>query len=51
MIPIDIFNNLVKTKNQTLLIVTQDSDFANKTQLTIEMVDGKIINKTIPSNS
>lgn len=47
----DIFNNLVKTKNQTLLIVTHDTDFANRTQRIIEMADGKIIAETIPSNS
>jgi lipoprotein-releasing system ATP-binding protein len=47
----DIFNNLVKTKNQTLLIVTHDPDFANRTQRIIEMADGKIIGETIPSSS
>lgn len=47
----EIFNNLVKTKNQTLLIVTHDTDFANRTQRIIEMADGKIIGETIPSNS
>ena len=40
----DIFNNLVKTKNQALLIVTHDNDFASRTHRTIEMADGKIIN-------
>ena len=39
----DIFNSLVKEKNQALLIVTHDPDFANKTHRTIEMADGKII--------
>jgi lipoprotein-releasing system ATP-binding protein len=47
----DIFNNLVKTQNQTLLIVTHDIDFANRTQRIIEMADGKIIGEIIPSNS
>jgi lipoprotein-releasing system ATP-binding protein len=39
----DIFNNLVKEKNQALLIVTHDPDFAVRTHRTIEMADGKII--------
>jgi lipoprotein-releasing system ATP-binding protein len=39
----DIFNNLVKERNQALLIVTHDTDFAARTQRTIEMADGKII--------
>ena len=39
----DIFNNLVKEKNQALLIVTHDPDFAARTHRTIEMADGKII--------
>lgn len=39
----DIFNNLVKERNQALLIVTHDPDFAAKTHRTIEMADGKII--------
>ncbi len=39
----DIFNNLVKERNQALLIVTHDSDFASRTHRTIEMADGKII--------
>ena len=39
----DIFNNLVKERNQALLIVTHDSDFAARTHRTIEMADGKII--------
>jgi len=39
----DIFNNLVKERNQALLIVTHDPDFAARTQRTIEMADGKII--------
>ncbi|MFN8116378.1 MAG: ABC transporter ATP-binding protein [Bacteroidia bacterium] len=39
----DIFNALVKERNQALLIVTHDPDFANRTHRTIEMADGKII--------
>lgn len=40
----DIFDNLVKERNQALLIVTHDPEFAEKTHRTIEMADGKIIN-------
>jgi lipoprotein-releasing system ATP-binding protein len=39
----DIFNNLVKERNQALLIVTHDPDFAARTHRTIEMTDGRII--------
>lgn len=39
----EIFNNLVKERNQALLIVTHDPEFAAKTHRTIEMADGKII--------
>ncbi len=39
----DIFNNLVKERNQALLIVTHDPDFAARTHRTIEMADGRII--------
>jgi len=39
----EIFNNLVKERNQALLIVTHDPDFADRTHRTIEMADGKII--------
>jgi lipoprotein-releasing system ATP-binding protein len=47
----DIFNNLVKTKKQTLLIVTHDTDFAKRTHRTIVMADGKIINESTSSNT
>ena len=40
----EIFNNLVKERNQALLIVTHDPDFASRTHRIIEMADGKIIN-------
>jgi len=40
----DIFDNLVKERNQALLIVTHDPDFAERTHRTIEMADGKIVN-------
>jgi len=39
----DIFNQLTIEHNQTLLIVTHDTDFAQKTNRTITMSDGKII--------
>jgi lipoprotein-releasing system ATP-binding protein len=39
----DIFKELAEVYNQTLLIVTHDSDFANRTQRIIEMEDGKIL--------
>jgi lipoprotein-releasing system ATP-binding protein len=39
----DIFNKLTLEKQQTLLIVTHDTDFAKRTNRTITMEDGKII--------
>lgn len=39
----DIFKELAEVYNQTLLIVTHDSDFANRTHRIIEMEDGKIL--------
>ncbi len=39
----DIFNKLTIEKNQTMLIVTHDNDFASRTHKTITMEDGKII--------
>lgn len=39
----DIFRELTKQFNQTLLIVTHDNEFAGKTNRIIEMEDGKII--------
>jgi len=39
----DIFNELTKEHNQTLLIVTHDPDFANRTHRIVTMEDGKII--------
>ena len=39
----DIFNKLTEENKQTLLIVTHDTDFAQRTQRTITMEDGKII--------
>ena len=39
----DIFSNLAQEHNQTLLIVTHDTDFAHRTNRIITMEDGKII--------
>lgn len=39
----DIFNKLTKEQNQTLLIVTHDNDFANRTNRIITMEDGRIV--------
>jgi lipoprotein-releasing system ATP-binding protein len=39
----DIFRDLTKDQKQTLLIVTHDQDFANKTDRIIEMRDGVIV--------
>ena len=39
----DIFNTLTPEQNQTLLIVTHDTDFAQRTHRTIVMEDGRII--------
>jgi lipoprotein-releasing system ATP-binding protein len=40
----DIFKELSSEFNQTLLIVTHDNDFANRTNRIIEMEDGRILN-------
>jgi lipoprotein-releasing system ATP-binding protein len=39
----DIFEQLTKEFNQTLLVVTHDNEFAKKTKRVIEMEDGRII--------
>ena len=39
----DIFNKLTQEHNQTLLMVTHDTDFAQKTNRIITMEEGKII--------
>lgn len=39
----DIFKELTQVHNQTLLVVTHDTDFASKTNRIITMEDGKII--------
>jgi lipoprotein-releasing system ATP-binding protein len=40
----EIFQQLASEKNQTMLIVTHDDDFAQRTDRIIEMEDGRIIN-------
>ncbi len=39
----EVFKELAEVYNQSLLIVTHDNDFANRTHRIIEMEDGKII--------
>ncbi len=39
----DTFNQLTKEYNQTLLIVTHDPDFANRTHRIVTMEDGRIL--------
>lgn len=39
----DIFKQLTQEKKQTLLIVTHDNDFAERSDRTITMQDGRII--------
>jgi lipoprotein-releasing system ATP-binding protein len=39
----DIFKRLAVEFNQTILIVTHDTDFANKTDRIITMEDGRIL--------
>jgi ABC-type enterochelin transport system ATPase subunit len=46
----DIFKRLAEEFNQTLLIVTHDQSFASRTHRIIEMEDGRIILKILPSN-
>jgi lipoprotein-releasing system ATP-binding protein len=40
----DIFKQLTKEQNQTIIAVTHDNDFAKASDRTIEMLDGKIMN-------
>lgn len=40
---LDIFKGLAKQNGQTIICVTHDTDFANKTDRTIELEDGLII--------
>ncbi|MFV5696227.1 ABC transporter ATP-binding protein [Flavobacterium sp. LB3P122] len=39
----DIFNQLTQEQNQTLLVVTHDTDFAERTNRVITMDDGKVV--------
>lgn len=39
----EIFNELATTFNKTLLVVTHDLSFANKTKRIIEMNDGRVV--------
>jgi len=39
----DIFKGLTRNHNQTMLVVTHDNDFAQRTDRIIELEDGKII--------
>ena len=40
----DIFKELTREHNQTIIAVTHDNDFAKASDRTIEMLDGKIVN-------
>ena len=40
----DIFQELAHNQGQTIIVVTHDNDFANASDRTIEMQDGRIIN-------
>ena len=40
----DIFKQLTREHNQTIIAVTHDNDFAKASDRTIELMDGKIIN-------
>lgn len=40
----DIFKQLTREQNQTIIAVTHDNDFAKSSDRTIEMLDGKIVN-------
>jgi len=44
----DILKELCQEKQLSLLVVTHDLDFANKTDRIIEMADGMIINQSLP---
>ena len=44
-----IFKDLSENYNQSMLIVTHDTEFARRTHRTIEMEDGKILNPSLQS--
>lgn len=50
-IVLDIFSNLSKEFDQTLLIVTHDPEFAHHTNRIIEMEDGRIIDDAVESRT
>ena len=43
----DIFKQITKEFNQTIIAVTHDNDFAKASDRTIELADGKIINQNL----
>lgn len=46
-IVLDLFKQLAKEFNQTIITVTHDNDFAKASDRVIEMLDGKIINHNL----
>jgi len=40
----DIFKELTRNHDQTIIAVTHDTDFAKASDRTIELMDGKVIN-------
>jgi lipoprotein-releasing system ATP-binding protein len=44
----DIFKELTQTRKQTLLVVTHDLDFAQKSDRIIEMADGRVVQEGKP---
>ncbi len=44
---IDIFRELAQNHKQTIICVTHDNDFASRTDRTIEMHDGRILNSLL----
>jgi lipoprotein-releasing system ATP-binding protein len=44
----DIFKELTRNRKQTLLVVTHDPDFADRSDRIIEMGDGRIIGEKKP---
>jgi lipoprotein-releasing system ATP-binding protein len=47
----DIFQQLARENKQTIIAVTHDNDFAQASDRTIEMADGKIISQGVPRYS
>jgi|ERR1700749_206359 len=46
----DIFKEITKEFNQTIIAVTHDNDFAKASDRTIELADGKIISQGLPKS-